>query len=391
MLKEIAMIDCVELAQKLIQCPSITPNDAGCLDIIEKHLGNMGFTCWRLPYGEVDNLYARLGKAQPNFCFAGHTDVVPIIDPSAWSHAPFGGVIENETLFGRGAVDMKGAIAAYITALSHFTPEFSQNSGSLSLILTSDEEGPGINGTKKVIEWLQKRGEVIDACLVGEPTNPTKIGEMVKIGRRGSLNGKVIATGLAGHVAYPENAINPIPILLNYLKTLHSSNFDIGNENFDPTHLEITSVDVGNGAKNVIPAKASAHFNIRFNDEQTGSELSKWLTQKAETTSDRLNVRIDISGEAFYCPDERLKSILSEIIEERIGQKPIFSTSGGTSDARFLKDICPVIEFGLVNKTAHHINEHVHMDEIRLLCDIYYKMLEKYFVSAHSMNSLNKN
>lgn len=375
------MIDCIELTQQLIQCPSITPDDAGCLDIIEPILKEMGFDCWRLPYGEVDNLYARYGTSQPNFCFAGHTDVVPIIDRSAWSHDPFGGIIDDDDyLIGRGCVDMKGAIGAYISALSAFISDFSEhNKGSLSLILTSDEEGNGINGTRKIIEWLKSRGETIDACLVGEPTNTTLIGDMVKIGRRGSLNAKIISTGTAGHVAYPEKALNPIPILLDYLDQLRSHDFDHGNEYFDPTHLEITSVDVGNETTNVIPAQARANFNIRFNNEHTGESLKQWLIQRAKTTSEKLQIEVNVSGEAFYCPDERLTEILSTSIEGLRGCKPIFSTTGGTSDARFLKDICPVIEFGLINETAHHINEKILTDEIRLLRDIYGVILKKFF------------
>ncbi len=378
--ERIAMIDAVKLTQKLIQCPSVTPDDAGCLNIIESILKDWGFTCWRLPYGEVDNLYARLGSSQPNFCFAGHTDVVPIINRDAWSQDPFGGNIVDERLIGRGVVDMKGGISAYMGALSQFMPIFSQRSqGSLSLLLTSDEEGPGLNGTRKVIGWLQEKGEVIDACLVGEPTNPTIVGEMVKVGRRGSLNGKVTASGVAGHVAYPENAINPIPLLLDYLALLRKRIFDQGNGYFDPTHLEITSIDVENSATNIIPAHATANFNIRFNNEQTGVDLSQWLIQEAYALSGRLHVQADVSGEAFYCPNEHLKSIISECIKEITGKSPVFSTTGGTSDARFLKDICPVIEFGLVNKTAHQIDEQIHIEEIRNLEQIYFGVLTRMF------------
>lgn len=371
-------VDCLQLAQQLVQCESITPNDAGCLDIIQNILEPLGFQCHRLVFGDVDNLYARWGDAVPNFCFAGHTDVVPIVDEPAWTYPPFQGKIYGDILHGRGVVDMKGAIAAYVSALTRIIPNFLKHKGSFSLLLTSDEEGIGINGTRRVIKWLQDQGKTIDVCLVGEPTCIQKVGDMVKVGRRGSLNGKVTVSGVAGHVAYPENAINPIPVLLSYLKILQEYDFDEGNVRFDPTNLEITTVDVGNDTTNIIPAKASARFNIRFSDEQTGDGLVQWLNRQAKRISPNIQLDLSISGESFYCPDERLKRLF-EVILKNFGHHPVFSTSGGTSDARFIKDICPVIEFGLVNKTAHKINEQCSVQDIRHLSEIYEKILNNYF------------
>lgn len=369
----------ITLAQQLIQCPSITPNDAGCLDIIESILKPLGFVCRRLPFGDIDNLYARYGTQSPNLCFAGHTDVVPVVDENAWAHPPFAGIIDQDQLIGRGVADMKGAIAAFISAVAEYL-QTSTSNGSISFILTSDEEGPGINGTCRVIEWLKNIDEHIDGCLVGEPTNPLRVGEMIKIGRRGSLNTTVTAIGLAGHIAYPENAQNPIPILLDYLDRLRNHTFDTGNELFDPSHLEISTIDVDNTTRNVIPSTATAQFNIRFNNHHTSSSLTQWLVDQALEISPSLKVETRRNGEAFYCPDDHLKSMVSQAIQEVTGMSPVFSTSGGTSDARFLKDLCPVIEFGLISQTAHQINECVAISEIITLKEIYKQILQQFFV-----------
>jgi succinyl-diaminopimelate desuccinylase len=275
---------------------------------------------------------------------------------------------------------MKGGIGAYLSALSQVLDAFThQNAGSLSILLTSDEEGTGTHGTRRVLEWLRERREKIDACLVGEPTNPTSVGEMVKVGRRGSLNGKITVLGEAGHVAYPTNAVNPIPTLLGYLNILQTQKFDQGNDAFDPTHLEITSIDVGNGTTNVIPAHAAAHFNIRFNNEHSGKSLTQWLIREAEGISDRIRVTAAVSGEAFLCSSEGLKQVVLDAVQDVTGRLPVCSTTGGTSDARFIKDLCPVIEFGLVSRTAHQINEHIALSELYTLRDIYAQILKRYF------------
>lgn len=364
------MIDVVNLTQELIRFQSITPKQEGCLDYIATVLEGLGFTCTRLPFAEVDNLYARRGQTGPNFCFAGHVDVVPVDPIDQWQYPPFAGHIDNGTLYGRGVVDMKGAIAAFIAAVSAVG---NQCQGSLSLLLTSDEEGPAEHGTVKVIEWLQAQGEAINACLVGEPTNPSYVGEMVKVGRRGSLNATVTVNGIAGHVAYPENSDNPIPRLLALLNEATTHSFDNGYEHFDPTHLEVTTIDVGNPTTNVIPAQATAKINIRFNPNHNAASLTTWL----ETVCGRYgaHLKIKVSGEAFLCQNASLKRALTEAITAVCGKEPKISTSGGTSDARFLKDICPVIEFGLVSKTAHHVDEHIAVEEIRLLQKVYEAVL----------------
>lgn len=373
-------LDPINLTQKLIQCPSVTPIDAGCLDLVTQLLEKMGFTCYRLPFGEVDNLYARLGTVEPNFCFAGHTDVVPVGDLSKWSVDPFSGDIKNGYVYGRGAVDMKGAIASFIAAVSKHLDKEPLKS-SISLLLTSDEEGPAYNGTVKVIEWLKSKGEKISACLVGEPTNPTELGQMVKVGRRGSLNAKVSVTGRLGHVAYPHFAINPIPPLLDYLHNLLEKPLDQGFKDFDPSNLEITSVDVGNSVTNIIPASAIAQLNVRFNPNYTGKSLIAYLEAILEKvkSNHKANWQLDtnISGEAFLTHNPMLRKLVGGAVQEITGKTPEFSTSGGTSDARFLKDICPVVEFGLINAEAHQTDEKVKASDLLMLTDVYERVLEK--------------
>lgn len=373
-------LDPIALTQNLIQRPSITPVDAGCLDLISQLLEEMGFACYRLPFGEVDNLYARLGTIEPNFCFAGHTDVVPVGDLSKWSLDPFSGDIKNGSVYGRGAVDMKGAIACFIAAVSKHLVKGPLNS-SISFLLTSDEEGPAYNGTIKVIEWLKSKGERISACLVGEPTNPTELGQMVKVGRRGSLNAKVTVTGRLGHVAYPHFAINPIPPLMDYLHNLLKKHLDQGFKDFDPSNLEITSVDVGNPVTNIIPASAIAQLNVRFNPTYTGQSLITYLEDVLEKVkpNHKANWQLEtnISGEAFLTHNQILRKLVGEAVQEITGKMPEFSTSGGTSDARFLKDICPVVEFGLINAEAHQIDEKVKIYDLLMLTDVYERILEK--------------
>lgn len=373
-------MDVITLTQELLRFPSVTPNQAGCLDYLETLLSSYGFRCWRRPYGDVDNLFALYDTQRPgrHFSFAGHIDVVPVGDEATWRFPPFSAACEEGTLYGRGVVDMKGAIAAFIAAWVRQRTTLTQ--GKVSLLLTSDEEGPGIDGTRAVLPWLQAEGMLPDLCLVGEPTNPHQVGEMIKVGRRGSLNAHLTVQGRAGHVAYPDLALNPIPALLFYLQELMAMDWDVGDDYFQPTHCEVTTVDVGNSVSNVIPQHASAAFNIRFNTAYTPESLAACLTElSALTQATYPDIRVDLdiscSGGAFWCPSSELISLVRESVEHVCGITPLLSTSGGTSDARFIKDYCPVIEFGLISATAHHTDEHIHISEIEKLCQIYEQIL----------------
>ena len=378
-------IDALALAQELIRCESVTPRDEGALDILERALASLGFACHRLRFtsegeAEVDNLYARLGSAAPNLCYAGHTDVVPIGERDAWSQDPFAGEVVDNELFGRGAADMKGAIACFIEALSQFlTARGGAVPGSISLLITGDEEGVAVNGTVKVLDWMRENGEVIDHCLVGEPTNPRELGEMVKIGRRGSLNAELAVAGIQGHVAYPQLADNPIPRLLAMLTTLTADPLDDGNDHFQPSNLEITSIDVGNQATNVIPATVRARFNVRFNDEHSSDGVIRWLRERLDAVGGAYELTVTVSGEAFVSPPGPFTHLVVEAIKATIGVEPELSTSGGTSDARFIKDACPVAEFGLVNQTMHKVNEHTRLADLQALTRVYRAVLEGYF------------
>jgi succinyl-diaminopimelate desuccinylase len=367
------------LTQDLIRCPSVTPADHGALDIVEQSLTQLGFTCHRLKFEDVDNLYARLGTAQPNFCFAGHTDVVPVGDATAWQTNPFAAEIKGNVLYGRGAADMKAAIAAFISATATFLENNKKFQGSISFLITGDEEGIAINGTKKVLEWLAEKGEKLDFCLVGEPTNPTFLGEMIKNGRRGSMNGYLTIHGKQGHAAYPERASNPIPLLLQALQNFLAQPLDSGTEFFQPSNLEITSVDVGNTVTNIIPATAKAQFNIRFNTEHTSDSLTRWLHEQVKKVTADYTLEIQVSGDAFLtqpCPEI---AIIQDATEKVTGKRPVLSTTGGTSDARFIKNYCPVVEFGIVGATMHQVNEAVYLDDIYSLTDTYKDILEQYF------------
>jgi succinyl-diaminopimelate desuccinylase len=378
-------LDPVALARDLIRCPSVTPVDAGALDVLERALTAIGFRCRRLTFGAaedppVDNLYARLGTGAPNFCFAGHTDVVPAGDRAAWSVGPFAAEIRDGRLFGRGAADMKSAIACFAAAADRFHRGRGESlPGSISFLVTGDEEGPAINGTRKVLDWLAAQGERLDGCLVGEPTNPRALGEMVKVGRRGSLNAWIAVAGVQGHAAYPENADNPIPKLVKILAAVLDSRLDDGSADFQPSTVTVTSVDVGNTATNVIPAAARATLNIRFNDRHDAGSLRQWLDLRCRAAADRYTLRIECSGEAFVTAPGRLRRLVVEAVARRTGLEPIASTSGGTSDARFIKDVCPVIEFGMVGETAHKVDENVAVDDIHTLTAIYLDVLEGFF------------
>jgi succinyl-diaminopimelate desuccinylase len=373
----IASIDALALAQALIRRPSVTPKDAGALNILEAVLKELGFATHRLPFGDVDNLYARLGQTAPHFCFAGHTDVVPVGE--GWNADPFAADVRDGVLYGRGAADMKSAIAAFVAAVArNQTPK-----GSISLLITGDEEGQAVNGTVKLLEWLKGRGEHIDHCIVGEPTGVGRAGDTLKIGRRGSINFKVTVTGSQGHVGYPQKAKNPIPVLAELVTQLASHKLDKGTEHFDPSTLAFTTIDVGNDATNVIPGEARAGFNIRFNDKHTPDSLTNWVKDRALRMSEESGCRIDVSavtsGVAFLTAPGKFTQLISDTVAGITGEAPFFSTSGGTSDARFIKDVCPVVELGLAGATMHKADECVPVAEIHALTEIYAAILAAYF------------
>ena len=381
--------DPLAIAVELIRCPSVTPRDEGALDTLEKWLSPLGFRCERMPFREegtpdVDNLYARLGTGGPHFCFAGHTDVVPVGDEAAWSVEPFAGEIRAGKLFGRGAADMKGSIAAFVAAAERLARGGFE--GSISLLITGDEEGPGINGTAKMLKALAARGETIDHCLVGEPTSVQTLGDMVKIGRRGSINGWLTVRGMQGHVAYPHLADNPLPRLIEMLRRLDAHVLDRGNAHFQPSNFEITSIDVGNATTNLIPGVARAMMNIRFNDEHTGASLDAWMRgvfdQVVQEMGGAYEFETKISGEAFITEPGRFSMLITEAIREVTGLAPELSTSGGTSDARFIRAYAPVVEFGLANATMHKVDEHVPAGDIARLADIYEAILRRYFAAG---------
>lgn len=378
----ISLTDPLPLAQALIRAPSVTPLDEGALDTLQSALTTLGFACQRMPFGEVDNLYARLGTADPVFCFAGHTDVVPAGQETAWSAGPFAGEVHGDALIGRGAVDMKGAIAAFVAATARCLAD-GQPKGSIAFLITGDEEGPAVNGTKKMLQALEAQGERFTHCLVGEPTNRAVLGDMVKIGRRGSLNGVLTVSGRQGHVAYPDRAINPIPALMAVLTALTARTLDDGNDHFQPSNLEVTSVDTGNPAHNVIPGEARAKFNIRFNTEQDGEALKNWvhseIAKVQQGFAGTISADLIVTGDAFQTPEGSFTALLSQAILARTGITPELSTSGGTSDARFIKDYAPVAEFGLVGASMHQVDEQTPVADIKVLTEIYHDILTRYF------------
>lgn len=383
----ITIIDPVALACDLIKCPSVTPIDAGALAVLEKHLKTMGFTCHRLTFEEqghapVENLYARLGTESPNFCFAGHTDVVPVGDAAAWSFDPFCGEVKEGMICGRGAADMKTGIAGFVAAVSGFIAKNKNFKGSISLMITGDEEAEAVNGTQKVLKWLQERGEKIDACIVGEPTSRDTFGDMAKIGRRGTLSGTLKVAGVQGHVAYPHLADNPIPKLLTLLNALEDLHLDDGTAHFQPSNLEIVTVDVGNAADNVIPASAQAKFNVRFNDQYSGQTLSKQIEKTLKDTGIAYTLDIRVGGESFLTQPGPLVDIVATAIEKAMGKKPELSTTGGTSDARFISRHCPVVEFGIVGLTAHKVDEKVKAADLVKLTEVYGLILNRFFTLA---------
>ncbi|MDP6426702.1 MAG: succinyl-diaminopimelate desuccinylase [Rhodospirillales bacterium] len=377
-------LDAIELGRALIRCESVTPEDGGALDVLKGALQDIGFSCELLSFSEdgtpdISNLYARIGEGAPHFCFAGHTDTVPVGDPENWSADPFGAEIRNGMLYGRGAADMKTALACFAAAAERFLAGRGDFSGSISLLITGDEEGPAINGTKKLLEWAAARGEKFDACLVGEPTNPDALGEMIKIGRRGSLNCSLTVPGTSGHTAYPHLADNPVHRLIDMLAALTAEALDRGSDHFQPSSLQISTIDVGNPATNVIPAKAEAGFNVRFNDLYDVAGIETWIAERLDRVGGEYDLGIYVSGEAFLTPPGRFSEIIAGAVRRITGRTPELSTSGGTSDARFIKDYCAVAEFGLVGRTMHKADECAALSDLEALTDIYTAILEDYF------------
>ena len=379
------IVNPIELTSELIQCKSITPKSEGSLDIIISYLEPLGFNCERIDFGEgiekVENLYARFGTMEPNIAFAGHVDVVPTGDINNWSINPFGGEVKEGKVWGRGAADMKSGIAAFIAAVSDFLKDNKnlKDFGSISFIITSDEEGKAINGTKKVVDWLKAKSETISGCIVGEPTNVTRMGDTLKIGRRGSFTGSLTVTGIQGHVGYPHLAENPINSLLKMLEPFSKIYLDEGTKDFQPSSIMITSIDVNNDASNVIPGEVKAKFNIRFNTLHSASSLKAMLEKQFSDITSNYKFDFFCNAEPFLTNDDFLKTTLQKAIQKVVNINPEKSTSGGTSDARFISKICPVIEFGLVGKTMHKIDENVEVNDIINLTKIYNQFLFNYF------------
>ena len=373
----------LKLAKDLIRKPSITPKDAGAINLLVKNLRSIGFSCKIINFKNIKNLYAKLGKSTPNFCFAGHTDVVPPGNMKNWTTNPFKPIVKNNKLIGRGANDMKASIACFVAAVSKFINQNKNFKGSISLLITGDEEGIAINGTKKVVKYLKRNKEKINFCIVGEPTNPNKLGEMIKIGRRGSLTGRLTVIGSQGHVAYPHRANNPSNALIKILRRIKNLKLDRGTKNFQPSNLEVIKINVDNNADNVIPGSAEAVFNIRFNDKHSSSSLKRKLNKifKAVTKANKSKFKInyEVSGEAFLTKPNKTTFMIQNTVKKITGIKPKLSTSGGTSDARFIKNIAPCLEFGLVGKTMHKVDESVSVSDLKKLTKIYQNILVSYF------------
>ena len=378
----------LQLAKELIRFPSVTKTDAGVIKFLEKKLKKIGFKTKILEFKDknsypVKNLYARLGAASPNFCYAGHLDVVPPGNLNDWTVNPFKPAVKKGYLIGRGANDMKSSIAAFVTAVSNFSKKNKKFGGSISLLITGDEEGIAINGTKKVVEYLRKRKEKIDFCLVGEPTNPNKLGEMIKIGRRGSMTGKLTVIGIQGHVAYPNRANNPSTALVQILRKLKEVKFDKGTKDFQPTNLEVTKINIDNTADNVIPGLANATFNIRFNNKHSSNsiktKINKILKKICNKNKSNYKIEYSVSGEAFLTKPNQTTYMIQDIIKKITKIKPELSTTGGTSDARFIRKIAPCLEFGLVGKTMHKVDEAVSLGDLKKLTLIYSNILKNYF------------
>ncbi len=378
----------VSLAKDLVKCQSVTPKDDGAINVVAKNLKKLGFKCQIMEFQEkgtakIKNLYARIGKSSPNFCFAGHTDVVPVGDLKSWTVNPFGGVIKNQKLIGRGVSDMKGSIACFISAVSEFLKKNKKLKGSISFLITGDEETIAINGTQKVIEKLIQKKEKIDFCIVGEPTNENKLGDMIKIGRRGSITGHLTILGTQGHVAYSYTYNNPSTIIVEILNNIKKLKLDSGNKDFQPSNLEVTKITIDNTADNVVPAEAKASFNIRFNNLHTSSSLKKKLNKifSSITKKSKANYKIkyNVSGESFLTKPSKTVYMIKNVIKKSTKINPVLSTTGGTSDARFIKKIAPCIEFGLIAKTIHQVDEMARVADLKKLKNIYLDILVNYF------------
>ncbi len=378
----------VSLAKDLVKCQSVTPKDDGAINIVAKNLKKLGFKCQIMEFQEkgtekIKNLYARIGKSSPNFCFAGHTDVVPVGDLKSWTVNPFGGVIKNQKLIGRGVSDMKGSIACFVSAVSEFLKKNKKLKGSISFLITGDEETIAINGTQKVIEKLIQKKEKIDFCIVGEPTNENKLGDMIKIGRRGSITGHLTILGTQGHVAYSYTYNNPSTVIVEILNNIKKLKLDSGNKDFQPSNLEVTKITIDNTADNVVPAEAKASFNIRFNNLHTSSSLKKKLNKifSSITKKSKANYKIkyNVSGESFLTKPSKTVYMIKNVIKKSTKINPVLSTTGGTSDARFIKKIAPCIEFGLIAKTIHQVDEMARVADLKKLKNIYLDILVNYF------------
>ena len=378
-------IDVLDLARDLIRRPSVTPADAGAMDTLQRALEGLGFACRRMRFGEIENLYARRGTASPNLCFAGHTDVVPAGDERAWTSGPFEAAVDKGLLIGRGAVDMKGAIAAFVTAVAALDP--AAQTGSLSFLITGDEEGVAHDGTGKVVAALMAEGERVDHCVLGEPTSAQRFGDQIKVGRRGSLNARITVEGKQGHVAYPAKAANPIPVLVRLLARLQDRVLDEGFPRFPASNLEVTTIDVGNPTTNLIPARASARLNIRFNPHHTTESLTAWLAGECEAVAldegftGQVSLDPSPTGNSFMTEPGPFVDVVTGAVQDVTGQAPELSTTGGISDARFIRALCPVIEFGLVGATMHAVDEQVAVDELRALQAVYGRLIQRYFTA----------
>jgi succinyl-diaminopimelate desuccinylase len=372
-------LSAVTIAQELIRCPSVTPKDANAQVYLARILKEMGFECHHFVFGDVPNLFARLGTEGPHFCYGGHTDVVPPGPEKEWRFGPFNPEIKDGVLYGRGASDMKGSVAAFTAAISAYLAKHGKPKGSISLLITGDEEGPAIDGTIKVLEWMQANKQLPDVAIVGEPTNPDTLGEEIKIGRRGSFTGRITVRGTQGHAAYPHRADNPIPRLIKMLDALAGHKFDKGTEFFQPTNLEVTSVDVGNPASNVIPGEAHALFNIRFNEIWSSATLEAKIREILDTVHKTYTLETSCGAESFFTPPGPWSETVKQAVKEVTGLTPAYTTNGGTSDARFFRAFCPVVEFGGVNKTVHQIDESANVKDLEQLAEVFTRVLEIYF------------
>jgi succinyl-diaminopimelate desuccinylase len=380
--------DSITILQDLIRCPSVTPLEAGALTVLENLLSSHGFVCQRLIFKdentpEIENLFARIGTAEPHLCFAGHTDVVPVGRGTDWSHPPFAAEIKDGMIYGRGATDMKGSVAAFAAAAIEHITENGKPAGSISFLITGDEEGPAINGTVKVLEWMKDNGHIPSHCLVGEPSCVDALGDTMKIGRRGSLSFEVTVEGTQGHVAYPNKTDNPIPKLARFVDWISNAKLDDGNEHFGPSTLAVTTMDVGNIAGNVVPARASAKFNIRYSTEHTYQSLRDWVDMQIAAVKADIGGKWTVSSsegaEAFITEPGSFVGLVQDAVEQETGLVPKLATSGGTSDARFIKNYCPVLEFGPTNATIHQVDERISIEELQATQSIYGRIIDAYF------------